>query len=431
MNNLILSVLKDFNAKKIRYAILRNYEFLYDASYEKGYDFDMVVDEHDAHLLEQVLVAHGFTKYPAQFSKKHQGYGKYLSLEHVKVGFDVQKEGVHWNDIAYLKADSILSHKIFKHGFYVLSDEDSLIMYICHSILGKRFFKEKYKREIAKIIDKTINLAYVEETLSSVFNKKISKEILKQVKVGNFKKIENKAYWYAFYFVIKRPAKIPCYILLSLRWLFSRRLYHSYPLISFIGPDGAGKTTAAESLVKVLEKNNRKVKLIYAGRGKSNFLPIKAVAGAVYKKVEEEEIKKKSFISKIKPLLYIGAAPLYTLDLYLRYLFVILPARKKGIVVTDRYGSDILLMEHVPLWLKRILLFPFPKPTLCFYLYNDPKLLYERRKQQSPQELERQMSLFSHLVGKFSAISIRTTSQEKDMAFIEEKVFEYMMKRRY
>ena len=71
----------------------------------------------------------------------------------------------------------------------------------------------------------------------------------------------------------------------------------------------------------------------------------------------------------------------------------------KKVVITDRYCSDILLMKNVPLGLKRSLLKLFPKPTITFYLYNSPRILHQRRPQESVEELSRQLKLFEELNG--------------------------------
>ena len=160
-------------------------------------------------------------------------------------------------------------------------------------------------------------------------------------------------------------------------------------------------------------------------RGKGNILPIKKIAG-IYKRTEEKTTDKKN------KLVYILAAPVYTIDLLFRYFFRIVPKRmEKKIVITDRYGSDVLLMKHVPLWFKKVLFSLFPKPTLAFYLYNDPEVLYERRKQQSPEELQRQMELFGHLVKKFQALPIKTNDPEQDSQMIAQRTFTYLFQNRY
>lgn len=421
----IKKVLSNFDKHKVHYALLRNYEFLVDSAAEAGFDLDVVVSKDDFVRAAGILLEHGFVEYPRQFSLVHRGFGKYFAGEKIKFGFDLQVGGVHWNDIPYLSAETILAHRVSKDGCYVLSPEDAFVTYACHSLLGKRYFKEKYKQELLKLTKQELDYDYIYRNISLIFTEKIAKTILQKVGEGQFSDLEKKSYWYAIYFVLHRARNIFTFSKLFFRWLAWLRLGRSYPLISFIGPDGSGKSTAAEHLVEILQKNRRDALLVYMGRGKKNILPIKKIAGK-YKKHEDEQRKGK------QKLIYSLAAPVYTLDLLIRYFFTVFPQRKrKKIIVTDRYCSDILLMQHVPFWFKRILLSFFPEPTLTFYLHQNAQVLYERRKQQSVEELERQMKLFEYLSRKFKAIPVTTASLEKDSVVIEEKVFTYLMKNRY
>ena len=237
---------------------------------------------------------------------------------------------------------------------------------------------------------------YISKNLIRIFNKKLAKRVIRNIQKNNF---TFRPHRFVFYYIFKSKKNVKTFINIFFRWLKWKRFGNNYPLISFIGPDGSGKSWNAEELRKVLEMNNRNVELIYTGRGKGNLLPIKKIAN-IYKKKETKKVKAKKIkiANKDKAkLAYTLAAPFYTLDLLLRYLFIIFPKRKKKIIITDRYCSDILLMTNVPLKLKKFLLSLFPKPTITFYLHNDPQILFDRRKQQPPEELEWQMDMFEHL----------------------------------
>jgi len=446
--SIIKKVLQEWDKNRILYCILRNYEFLFDPHQEAGYDLDIVLASAHAEIAEQILLQQGFTKYPLQFSKKHHGFGIYVPEERCKLGFDLQIGGIHWNDMVYLSETTIFPRRKIQQGVSLLSPEDEFVMYLCHSLLGKRYFKEKYQQKIIELLGPKLDLNYVRNILEQSFSSSVAEEIMNKTQQHDFKGLTKKSKYYLLHFLEHKPRRIGILLPLFFRWLNWQRFGQSYPLISIIGPDGSGKTTAAQELFEVLQQSRRSVSLIYSGRGKSNFLPIKTIAGWYKKKEKQQEERehilsnsKKSFkinrnhsISStiIQKIVYSLAAPVYTLDLLLRYYLLIFPRRKlRTIVITDRYCSDILLMPHVPWTLRRFLLSLFPKPTLCFYLHNDARVLYERRKQQSVSELEQQMKLFSYLSHKFKAISIETTNIEKDVALIQSKVFHYFMKKRY
>jgi thymidylate kinase len=435
----IRTIFSEFNKEKIRYIVLRNYEFLTNSKEPKGTDLDITINRKDYQKAQKILIEKGFRKSNPNFSKKHQGYYKYLKKEKTIVVFDIQVGGIYWNDMAYLSDEEIDKTKKKLKDFFVLSDENQYVHYLCHSIFGKRKFKEKYKQKLVELDlifrgkdrNKKENRFFIEihKKLSKIINKKVATKLIKLVHKKKFKLIEKKAKCMALKYMVKNCNHFWISVKLFLRWFFSnkycplrkvgilRYLLKSKPMISVIGPDGSGKSTMTDMLVQMLKNSGYKVKLVYSGRGKKNIIPIKKV-GNIYKKAE----KKKKINKNLVKLFYTLSAPIYTLDLLIRYYLQILPLRKKGnIVVTDRYCSDILLMNHVPFIFKKILMFPFPKPTLTFYLYNDPQVLYERKYDQSPKELARQMKLFGHLVKSFKAISIRTESKENNFNEIGEK----------
>ena len=432
-------VLTEFNKQKIKYIVLRNYEFVLDSKQPLEPHFDMVIQKEDMKKSSNILQKLDAIKYNPQFSLAHQGQGLFLAKEKLKIGFDIQNDGIYWNDMVYLTAAQIMPRRK-KQGFiFTLSDEDAFIMYLCHSILGKRMFKEKYKYILFSLTKKNLDKPYIEKNLKRIFNKKIAKRLMKLVYKNDFKAIQKKTYSLVSYYILKKPKNWIIFTKLSFRWFFSRKycplkkiplikyLVPGTPMISIIGPDGSGKSTMSEMLVKILKKSERDVELVYGGRGKSNIIPIKRI-GNIYKKVEKKKMKKKSFI---KTIIYTIAAPIYTLDLLIRYFFKIMPKRRsEKIVVTDRYASDILLMANVPLWIKKILLSLFPKPTLTFYVYNTPEELY-KRKGHSIEDLKRQLSLFPTLQKKFKAIPIKTQNKKKDFEKIAEITFRKLIKLAY
>jgi thymidylate kinase len=202
-------------------------------------------------------------------------------------------------------------------------------------------------------------------------------------------------------------------------------LFKSSPLISFIGMDGAGKTTHTNRLKEILDNNKISYSVVYTGRGRNNILPIQFF-GKPYKKIEEKAKKKNKKIKKSfnKKLIYTLAAPIFALDLWLRYFIRIWPKRKtKKIVITDRYLTDILLMANVPMFFKKFLYFFLPKPTKTIYLWNKAEILHKRKPDHSLEDLKRQEMLFSELNKKIKPLAIKSEKKEKTAEEVAEAVF--------
>jgi len=190
---------------------------------------------------------------------------------------------------------------------------------LVHSILGKRMFKPEYKKILSDIkVDKD----YVIQKLTKIFNKRIAGELFSLSQKKKFNTILNKKNNLIKLFIIKNNFKI---IPLFFRWLKWKKFFKPWPLISFIGPDGAGKSTTAAAVSSYLNQNGHPSEIVYTGRGRNQILPIRKIGNA-YKSKERKKPKKKSLVKKV---IYTLWAPVFTIDLLLRYLFVIFPRRMK------------------------------------------------------------------------------------------------------
>jgi thymidylate kinase len=411
-------VLMEFNQQGIQYVVLRNYEFLLGQDYPIE-SLDTVISRKDMYKAHCILSKFGFHKRLQQFSKAHKAYFKFINLE--PISFDIQVGGVHWNDMAYL-GEEIFLNKTKKEFFYTLSKDDYFIMLIAHSILGKRFFKPKYQQILLNL---KINEEYVFSKLSTIFSKKEAFVMLKCIRDNEFGKINIQKNLTLF--LLRKPSRIFTLTALSLRWLKQRKNpFKISPLISIIGPDGAGKSTMVDKVNNHLQKLGKKTALSYTGRGRNHILPITKIF-RVYKKKEKRITTEKPSIKKKynlkKTMIYTLASPIFTLDLYLRYLFRILPKRMQGnIVITDRYCSDIILMDNVPFAIRKFLLHLFPKPTMTFYLYNDANILKQRRPEESLEGLKRQMYYFAKLNNYLKPMQLITNDKKQNFEKVMENI---------
>lgn len=427
---LIRAVLEECNRQQVRYCILRNYDFLLEGRNtllpaEKS--VDIVVAQADVPRWEMIMKQFQFQPRDPHYTLSHHPYFRIeKGLKQVEaVSFDLQIGGIYWNDLLYLPESGLLARRVKTSFLYVPSSEDVFIMLLTHSILGKRKFKPEYQRRLQQLSSR-IDLRLVEPQLTVIFNRRRARWLIQLVSRGDFTSIINRRYWLILLFVSKSPQHLGTFLRCCLRFLWWQDHLDPYLLISVIGPDGAGKSTAVDSLYSCLQEYHRKVAVVYFGRGRGNVLPITRI-GRKYKRDEKQRDQVRRPSRWGRTVLYTLAAPVFALDQLLRYWFLILPKRRsKTIVVTDRYCSDLLLMKHVPLMMKRALLSLFPKPTLTFYLYQDPEILHCRRPQESMEELQRQLSLFDELKSSFHPLEIKTTDVQKDTEKVLTTVLTYL-----
>ncbi len=269
----------------------------------------------------------------------------------------------------------------------------------------------------------------VHQELSRIFNAALASSLIDKIKARKFDEIN--IYLLLIYFLCKKSARLWTLTLLFIRWVRWKKFFHSYPLISIIGPDGAGKSTLVTALVDSLHSYKRKAISVYTGRGRGQVLPFRRLGNA-YKHQEKKKDNQQMPSLWKRKILYTAAAPFFALDLWLRYWLRIMPWRKRRtIVITDRYCTDILLMEHVPLWFKKFLFRLFPSPTLTFYLYNTPEVLHERRPEESIEELQRQLRLFTALGEGMPLITIKTENEKETQKEVLEKVLFFLYRNWY
>ncbi len=424
-------VLFDFNKHNISYCILRNYEFLLGEPFPPE-SIDITIAEADFSRAEAILKENDFNKRKQQFSLRHKAFFKIEDQKYCS--FDVQVGGVYWNDMPYYKG-SILNNRINRSFFFTPDDNDTFVMLTAHSILGKRYFKEKYKSILIGLLkEKKIDRGYCLNKLSQIFNKKNAHHIIENIDNQSFHKIKIPSI--VAYFIVKDPKHMIIISRLFLRWVKWKKFLKTWPLISIVGPDGAGKSTTVDCLNSFLQETGRKTAVVYTGRGREHILPITSL-GKRYKSSENKKEEKaltgrkneKNEISLKKRWLYTFSSHLFALDLLLRYYFKIFPKRMgKKIVITDRYCSDIILMKNVPFWYKKILMGLFPRPTLNILLYNSSEVLHQRRPKETVEELERQLSIFNKLTYD---LKLKTTDGIKDQQKINELVLYKMLREWY
>ena len=422
----IKNILRDLGSNQVDYCILRNYDFLSQGTFPRKHSersIDLVVSKKTYPAFHNVLVKNGFRRRRTlSFSYAHKPYYKFVS-NHI-ISFDVQVGGVYWNDMRYLQDTVIMNHKILQDFFYILSDDDMFVMLVAHSILGKRRFKKEYQTILQSL---QVKEKEVGARLDQIFPRK-GAWLVAMVRQGKFSKILNTKYGLIARFLLSKPRRIWTLGVVSCRWVWWKKLGRSAPLIAFIGPDGAGKSSAVSALVSYLETHGRNVSMIYTGRGRNHILPFTKFAKKYKTKERRKDRGSKKKTSLQRKVLYSIASPFYTLDLLLRYYISMFPQRKKhNVVITDRYCTDIYLMEHVPLWFRSLLLRLFPKPTLTFYLYNDVSVLLDRRPEENKEGLERQMRHFTRLQRYLHPHKIKSDDKMVTQNQVKHRTMAYLL----
>ena len=194
-------------------------------------------------------------------------------------------------------------------------------------------------------------------------------------------------------------------------------MIHRGVWVSFVGMDGAGKTSISRAVKKILEHRGFRVALIYGGRGKANVLPV----GLLRRKQERKKSLSYDVPHGHKEYLHIGLRGrgrqlrariivwVFFIDQLLKYMVQVSPLRRTyDVVLLDRDATDILLIADVPITLKRSLYRLIPRPSNIFYLYHDVETLSNRKTRHPVADFQRQQLLFDTILPLFDPIMIKS-----------------------
>ena len=410
----VLKILRNFGQSKVNYAIMRNWEFL-TKDVHLGKDIDIVIDSESVGKVGKILLKEGYIREKISPYSHHFGYAKYFPNELKLVKFHFHVGGISGRHVTYLSAEQILNRRERIEKYYVLSPEELYISLVLHSPGSKRYSKVVNKLE-------KLDKEYLKFNLINILGKRLGTKVFdsKFSELKNLKnQIRSKVFW-------SDPIGALYVTGMSALWYLPKVIVGS-PVVSFIGMDGAGKTTATSKMVELLKKHRIKSELVYVGRGRRNILPIQFF-GRKYKRREKQidsNSKKNNDVNLSRKVVYSLAAPVFYLDFLLRYFKVFVARRTKKLVITDRFATDFLIMKNVPLWMRNLLYVLSPKSNAIIYLYNSPKVLYKRKPGHPAGDLERQEKLYASVLRKVKKVHrVKSLNEKQTIRDVSEIIFD-------
>lgn len=396
MLNKIQNILNKLNEKNINYVILREFEFLINKTEPKSNDLDLFIQKCE---LNKILKLFPKSKIK---NNKLQIY-LYENKKIFRIDFHIKT--ITGFNYSFGIENEIIENKILKQNIYILNNNYKSLSLILRNILSKKKIKKKDINEI-NIINIIKNYEFFENKLSNIIGNKKTIILLKHLIEKNTKEINKQLLKYKITFIIFSPRNY-LNIIKDIFKIIKNRL-KKQEFIAITGIDGSGKTTIAKELTKILNENNIKTKYIYLGKGNSNILPIQKIA----KKIN---LKNKS---KIK---YILGFFIFSIDLFIRYWIKLYPKRRKFLIISDRYSSDLLLSKKVPNFIKIIIYKLFPNPTKIIFLNVPIRILLLRKKEDHINELKRQKKIFDIINLNKKIINIKNINLEKTITKIIEE----------
>lgn len=416
----IKSFFNELNRNKIRYCILRKANLILNG---EAHDIDMVIDfsriEEIMNILENLSVNMGWNL----FLKSTKDNGNLITL-HYYIEYNKSIEIVHfdffknfsWINIPLIKNEELLSNCIYEDGIYSCSKENEAITKLFSRYLYHGYIKEeykmdivdtfvKYKENVKKIMNQFLQYYYSEKIYELILNKRWDEltRLNKDIKRSIREKYLSSSY------------KKIMYNFTNISFKLKRYINYNGLMIAFIGTDGSGKSTIIENLPKVLGKtfNESQIKY-YHWRPKY----LKSPKGDKNLNVTVTEPHSKKPYGKVLSFLKFTY---FNLDYIIGYwLSVRVHLGKNELVIFDRYYYDYLvdkyryrltLNDKLIKWTMKLI----PKPHITFLLIGSPRVLYERKKEISLDEVEKQVNNVMELediISKSKIINVNNNINE-------------------
>ena len=176
--------------------------------------------------------------------------------------------------------------------------------------------------------------------------------------------------------------------------------------VVLLGPDGSGKTTLSRGL-------EERVGALFAGvehvHSLAGVLPRlggikRAFYGAQGKPVPDSPlkgVKQPGVVGKPLPALRSASYISYYGIEYFLYRFALRgKLRRNHLIIFDRYFYDYYLMRahlNAPRWLLRFFSKLVAQPDVLFVMLADPELIFRRKDELTPEEIQRQQDILKGL----------------------------------
>jgi thymidylate kinase len=190
----------------------------------------------------------------------------------------------------------------------------------------------------------------------------------------------------------RRPLQLVKYLAADLRRVIGRWIHPTGILVAIMGPDGVGKSTVVSGLPGALN-------LAFWGRHRLFHWRPQALFRGRDTGINTTPHAKASR-GKLLSMAYLTA---FFLDHWFGYVFMVRPSlARSNLVLFDRYFHDVLVdpcryRYGGPKWFARFLAYLVPAPDVVVLLDADEQLIFSRKAELPPDEIERQRRSYRRL----------------------------------
>lgn len=399
------------NAKQIKYFVLRNFEELPERNI--GNDVDLVIEPGSYTRVKRIMLdlmrSMEIRFYQiVQFDRMRCWYimdnCKHFSIHIDFIENEVYK-GFEFYDFDILYKNT-KDYKFFK----VLNNTFDIVMLLVQNLVAYKSLKQKYRDKISENFEE--NKTQIKNEIISFWGEKCGNFVIENIKKGSFEEIVNNANNLSNEaqkrIFLKKPLKTICFIIRFLVGKFWRIVICPKSYRRFIAveaPDGTGKTTFIEELIKELGFYYVCDDVRFCVH---HFRPEKLPnLGAAREKMGVKKQDKDftnphrgrpvGFLSSLLRMTY------YWVD-YLLFMPIIIRKEVQygKYTIFDRYIYDFVVDPmrsriNLPKWLRQFFAHLVNKPQLVLVLDASPEIVIARKQELELQEIKRQQIEFRNL----------------------------------
>lgn len=430
---IFLECVEQFKLNNIRYFVLRNYQKLPEQNI--GKDVDIVVEpkklKQAKNILKNIYQCNGAVFYDeAVFDRLHCMHGMGTS-SHVGIHIDLIG-GYLVRGYEIYNFEELYVHTKWYRGFCVLDEFFEGIMLLIYKQFG--YQKPKLKQTYRKCIYNTFQNQPIEfeKELAKITSEQFAKELIENIKQNDFDSLICKAEVLTKY--LKRYVNKKRFWRTRVRkirfiWQKLDRIIFRYKkhvrAFAVLAPDGTGKTTFLDALIKELNYyyvNDEADGRCHVYHFRPTILPNLGAVGEKAGIMEQDTNWTDPHRNKpANPISSLIRIAYYTLDYIIGWQKCVRnDVHYDRFSVFDRYSYDFIVDPlrtklGLPTWVRKFFVRLTPQPKIVFVLDADPEIIYSRKQELTQEEIARQLEVYrklAHSSKRFRVISAEQTPEE-------------------
>jgi thymidylate kinase len=428
-SKLVTTLFHAWGKANINFVVLRNYKELPDCI---GNDIDILVSNETLPLAEKILKTVS-NKLGFKLHNRAEFSPVCLFVIHISTGYQVQFDlftSLQWRFFDILIPDKVLRNRSMYKGIPIPHPLHEATLNLLTTLLFQGHVKDKYKSFIAQSFRENTELAIA--ILTRLFGDRIGKQIINYVTQADWDSIEAHRNDLRKAMAISQLRTRSTYIFKKAFFDVKRlvKRWFNYPgvFIVCVGPDGSGKSSVADRVMKRLETTFKRDKSRYYHWKPLTFRLSKADRGLVHN--PHGQTTRGTLASTIY-LFY------HLLEFFLGGILRLKPVLfRNGMVFVDRYFYDIIVDPkryrlNASAWLVCLIAKTIVKPDLVICLDAPAKLFYERKQEVPYEEVVRQREAYLAFAKGLSNGHIVDASRPLDDAVrqTEDIIINYMVER--